>query len=140
MLEELGNSVVAERAPLPPFTTPEAVTILEGFNASLKEIGASVLLAQFLFVTAEVGAEDEVKIICPNAYTEASVRGQREKLIDFFKAKSGRPLRVTTEIREDDSLPKPERQLSRQETFQKLTEEYPLLGALKDRLRMQLDF
>ena len=98
------------------------------------------MLAQFIYVTAEVGAEDEVKIVCPNAYTEASVRGQREKLIDFFKAKSGRPLRVTTLIREDDSLPKPERQLSRQETFQKLTEDYPLLGALKDRLRMQLDF
>ncbi len=140
MLEELEKTVVAEAPPLPPFTSTEAVAVLASFNAHLKETGASVLLAQFIFVTAEMGAEDEVKIICPNAYVEASVRGQRDKLLDFFKEKSGRALRVTTEIREDESLPKPERQLSRQETFQKWTEEYPLLGALKDRLRLQLDF
>ena len=140
MLDELQKTVVAEAPPLPPFTTTEARAVLEEYNQTLREMGASVLLAQFAFVTAEMGAEDEVKIICPNAYTEASVRGQRDKLLDFFKAKSGRSLRVTTEIREDESLPKPERQLSRQETFQKWAEEYPLLGALKDRLRLQLDF
>jgi hypothetical protein len=90
---------------------------------------------------AECVAEDEARIISPTSITDSYAQNLRNELTEFFSAEAGRTIRVTTELREDESLKSAQPQvLSRQEMYEAMVRKNPLLAQLKDGLNLQLDY
>ena len=131
--ENQGKNFVLEEAAVLP--------VFEAFKEQLRNESKSFLLSLFSVLKIELLGNDEIKLIAPNEMSEATIKEQRNQLIDYFSEKLGSKIRITTEVRPDPELEKQlPKVLSKQEIFEKMALKNPALKQLKDTLNLQIDF
>ncbi len=119
----------------------DAERIFGAYREKMQAEGRSVISAQLGMMSIECMGPDEVRFISPNEMTDSYAQNLRNELIDFFTRESGRHVRVTTEIRRDDSFEAAQpKMLSKQEIFAEMAGRNPLVAQLKDALNLQIDF
>lgn len=123
--------------------TQEAVDALfEQYKAKMKAENKSMLYAQFCSMSPELHPPDEIKIITPSELGDEYANGQRNQLIDFFRAHTGVMVRVTTELRLNEEVQEQERVkvLSKSEMYEAMMQKNPNLKDLADGLNLQLEY
>lgn len=102
----------------------------------------SMLHAQLLQMSIEIYPPDEVRIICPTDLTDTYARDQRNTILDYYREHTGIMVRVTTEVRKNESVEAEQQNvvLSKQEMFDALVQKNPELGKLKDALNLQIEY
>ena len=115
--------------------------VYEQYKQKLQAENKSVYHAQFSSMKAEMTGIDEVRIIAPNELTEEYAKEQRNELIDYFRANTGIMVRITTEIRKDESMESVQPVvLSRNEIFEIMAQKNPTLRTLKEGLNLQIEY
>ncbi len=136
---ETGAQVLEDR-PVVPLTNEDLRTHLETFRQQLREGNEHTLFAQFSQVVVQKIGESEAEIVCPTDMAEMYVKNTRDRLITFFQQYYGRVIRILTRVEIDESLPKPQKQLSKQEIYEELVKENPLLHTLRNALGLQIEY
>lgn len=136
---ETGAKILEDR-PIEPVTEDGLKEHLEAFRQQLREGNEHTLFAQFSQVAIQKAGDSEAEIICPTEMAEVYVKNTRDRLIDFFQQKHGCLIRILTRVEVDESLPKPQKQLSKQEIYEELVKENPLLQTLRNTLGLQIEY
>jgi DNA polymerase-3 subunit gamma/tau len=123
--------------PLDPDTMND---VFEQFREQLRANNEHTLFAQFSQLQIRKAGDSEVEISCPTEMAEVYVKNTRDRLLDFFQKHFGRVIRILTRVEVDESLPKPPKQLSKQEMYEELVKENPLLQTLRNTLGLQIDY
>lgn len=140
-LEDMLASVEARKEEAKALCQEDLERMFEAFRAKAQQDNRGVVHAQLLMMRAECAAEDEARIVSPTAMTDSYAQNLRNELTEFFSAEADHTIRVTTELREDESLKNAQPQvLSRQEMYEAMVRKNPLLAQLKDGLNLQLDY
>ncbi len=119
-----------------------ALSLFELYKQKLAAANKNVIHAQFSLMQLEVIPPDEIRIISPSELTDTYARDQKSQMIDFFSAETNSRVRITTEIREDESVKAAQNTvvLSRSETFDAMVQKNPALAKLKDSLGMTIEY
>ena len=123
--------------------TPQIVEeVFDKYKQKLQAENKSAFHAQFSTMKAEMQTVDEIRIIAPNDFTEEYAKKERNVLIDFFSEHTGVLVRITTEVRIDESQNNSpvEKVLSRNEMYDAMAAQNPELARLKDALNLQIDY
>ncbi len=136
---ETAAKVVEDR-PIVPVTEADLQDHMEAFCQQLRAGNEHTLLAQFSQVAIRKAGDSEAEFICPTEMAEVYVKNTRDRLIDFFQQKYGRLIRILTRVEVDESLPKPQKQLSKQEIYEELVKENPVLQTLRNTLGLQIEY
>lgn len=126
--------------PIAPVQEEDLKTHLEEFREKLRDGNEHTLFAQFSQVAIKKAGDSEAEIICPTEMAEVYIKNTRDRLLDFFQQKYGRIIRVLTRVVVDESLPKPTKQLSKQEIYEELVKENPVLQTLRNTLGLQIEY
>lgn len=122
-------------------TQEQAVDFFNQYRQELQRAEKNVLYAQCTMMQVEVHGDDEVRIVSPAELTNTYALEQRLMLIEYFSGKAGLNIRVTTEVRIDESRMEPENKaLSRNEIFDLMVSKNPALGHLRDALNLQIEY
>ncbi|HRE52138.1 MAG TPA: DNA polymerase III subunit gamma/tau [Flavitalea sp.] len=86
--------------------------------------------------------EQQFEVIANNNLEQRFIEQEKRMLSEYLQAFfCNQALHFTVRITENPSLPDPgERPLSRKEQFQQMSEQYPLVKELKDKLHLELDY
>ena len=116
--------------------------VYEQYKDKLRSENKSVLVSQFSVIKAEVAGPDEVRLVAPTELTEEYAKEQRNLLIDHFRKHISARIRVTTEVRRNESADQEQQPvvLSKTEVFEAMASENPNLQKLKDALNLQIDY
>lgn len=116
--------------------------IFEQYKKRIQAENKSMLYAQFCAMNPEFCAPDEIRIVTPSELADEYALGQRNQLIDFYRANTGVMVRVTTELRIDKTMEAREqvKVLSKGEMYEAMVKKNPLLGQLKDALNLQIEY
>ncbi len=141
-LDEAIQEATAALAAGPRVIDPaKAIEAFEAYKHELHKAQKGVLVSQFAMMKIEVLPPDEVHIVSPHELTDQYAREQRNTLIDFFCKALGMTVRITNEIREDESfLPVENKVLSRSEIYDVMVANNPNLGRLRDGLGLQIEY
>jgi DNA polymerase-3 subunit gamma/tau len=141
-LDEAISEATAALASGPRVIDPiKAAETFEAYKQELHKADKGVLMSQFAMMKIEVLPPDEVRIISPHLLTDTYAKEQRNTLIDFFCKTLGMTVRITNEIREDESfLPEENKVLSRSEIFDVMVATNPNLARLRDGLGLQIEY
>lgn len=123
--------------------TQELVTkVYEQYKQKLQAENKSVYYAQFSAMKPEVASADEIRLVAPNDLVEEYAKEQRDMLIDYFRSNTGIMVRVTTEVRKDESQSQGNQPvvLSKSEVFDLMASQNPNILALRDALNLQVDY
>lgn len=117
-------------------------SLYDTYKANVNAEGKSMLHAQLSVMQLEVHLPDEIRLITPSELSDTYAREQRNDLIDYFRAHTGIMVRVTTEVRIDESvlLSESSTVLSKQEVYEAMVQKNPMLAKFKDDLSLQIDF
>lgn len=126
--------------PVEPVQEEDLKAYLEQFKERLREANEHTLFAQFSQVAIKKAGDSEAEIICPTEMAEVYIKNTRDRLLDFFQQKYGRIIRVLTRVVVDESQPKPTKQLSKQEIYEELVKENPVLQTLRNTLGLQIEY
>ena len=116
--------------------------VFDAYKLQMHQAGQSVNHAQFSAMRVELLPPDEIRIIAPSEFTENYAKAERNLLIDFYKAKAGMNIRITTtvvieESKDNHSQSKP---MSRNEIFEDMAMQNPNLLRLKEALNLQIEY
>ncbi len=136
---ETGAQVVEDR-PVVPLTDEDLRMHLDTFRQQLREGKEHTLLAQFSQVVIRKTGDSEAEITCPTEMAEVYIKNTRDRLIDFFQQHYGRVIRIMTRVEVDESMPRPQKQLSKQEIYEELVKENPVLHTLRNALGLQIEY
>ncbi|MBS1739734.1 MAG: DNA polymerase III subunit gamma/tau [Bacteroidetes bacterium] len=137
-LEKSSQLKVEEKKTL---TIEMAVEAFEIYKRQLKEDGKTMLFAQFSSMSVELASDDEIRIVAPSDLSEEYAKEQRNQLIDFFREKTGVLVRVTTEVRIDESnIQNQPTVLSKSDLLQVMMEHNPALASLKEKLNLNIEY
>jgi DNA polymerase-3 subunit gamma/tau len=144
-LDMLDAEVLEAKASTEPkkeLTPQLVIEVFDKYKQKLQAENKSAFHAQFSTMKAEMQAVDEIRIIAPNDFTEEYAKKERNVLIDFFSEYTGVLVRITTEVRIDESQNNNpvEKVLSRNEMYEAMVNQNPELGRLKDALNLQIDY
>jgi len=144
-LDMLDAEVLEAKASTEPkkeLTPQLVIEVFDKYKQKLQAENKSAFHAQFSTMKAEMQAVDEIRIIAPNDFTEEYAKKERNVLIDFFSEHTGVLVRITTEVRIDESQNNNpvEKVLSRNEMYEAMVNQNPELGRLKDALNLQIDY
>jgi len=115
--------------------------VYQQFKQRLQAENRSVHFAQFSAMKAELGSNDEIKIVASHELTEEYAKEQRNQLLEFFRAHTGIMVRVTTEVRKDEGEQAPQQTvLSKTEVFELMCRSNPNLRLLKESLNLQIEY
>jgi DNA polymerase III subunit gamma/tau len=89
-----------------------------------------------------ITARDAFEIVCSNNLEQKFIEQEKRNLSDSLqKTFAIRTLSFTINVHENNDAGEPaERPLNKREQFLRITEQYPLVKELKDRLRLELDY
>lgn len=139
--QEIKTSIQKEGANNFVLEEAMALSVIDAYKEKLQAEKQSFVFNTFSVLKFEIPEPDELKIIAPNEMSEATVKEQRNQLIDFFSKELGNKIRITTEVRIDPELEKQlPKILSKQEIYEKMVAKNPALKLLKDTLNLQIDF
>jgi DNA polymerase-3 subunit gamma/tau len=140
-LDNMMATVETKKAEVKALTQEEVERIFLDFRDRAQKDSRGVIHAQLLIMHAECAADDEVRIVSPTAITDSYAQNLRNELIEFFSNQAGCSVRITTELREDESIKSSQPQvLSTKEMFEAMARKNPLLTQLRDGLNLQLDY
>ncbi len=119
-----------------------ALSLFELYKQKLAAANKNVIHAQFSLMQVEVFPPDEIRIISPSELTDTYAREQKSQLIDFYSTETNSRVRITTEIREDESVKAAQNTvvLSKSEIFDAMVQKNPALAKLKDSLGMTIEY
>ncbi|MBS1783017.1 MAG: DNA polymerase III subunit gamma/tau [Bacteroidetes bacterium] len=113
----------------------------EIYKRQLKEEGKTMYYAQFSSMSVELVSEDEIRLVAPSDLSEEYAKEQRNQLIDFFREKTGVLVRVTTEVRLDETnIQAQPKVLSKSDLLQEMMDENPALASLKEQLNLNIEY
>jgi DNA polymerase III subunit gamma/tau len=123
-------------------TEQSAMAVFEQYKQSLREADKSVLYSQFSMMKVEVLLPDEVRLIAPGVLTETYAKEQRNALIDFYMEQAQMKVRVTTEIRVDQSQANHQENkvLSKSEMYEVMAAQNPNLARLKEGAGLSIEY
>jgi len=110
------------------------------FRELLKTRNQAIIVAQFAMMQVEFHEPDEIQFIAPTEMAFACVQQHRNELIEFFRQKTGQPIRVLAKLFEQPGMEPQTTTLSRQELYDKMAAENPNLARLKEGMNLHLDF
>jgi DNA polymerase III subunit gamma/tau len=142
MLDAEVKEAKASTEPKKELTPQIVVEVFDKYKQKLQAENKSAFHAQFSTMKAEMQTVDEIRIIAPNDFTEEYAKKERNVLIDFFSEHTGVLVRITTEVRIDESQNNSpvEKVLSRNEMYDAMAAQNPELARLKDALNLQIDY
>lgn len=135
-LEQIGSNQVKAKE----LTQDSVNQLFNAFREKMRAEERSALHAQMLSMQVECAAPDEVRIISPSQMADSYAQTTRNELLEYFSKEAGGPIRVTTELRLDESLQPATQVLSKQEIYEQMAAKNPLLTQLRDGLNMQIDY
>ena len=134
-----GNSGQEQiNAPLKP---EELRQVWNEYVQKLKE-GRNPAAQPFELAALEIKDENSFEVITANNIEQKFIEQERNSLFAYLQQQlRNKSLQFTVIVRGNpEQQPKIEIPLSSREQFQKLSEQYPLVKELKDRLKLELDY
>jgi DNA polymerase-3 subunit gamma/tau len=124
-----------------PLKPEELRQVWDEYVQKLKE-GRNPAAQPFELALLEIKDENSFEVITANNIEQKFIEQERNYLFAFLQQQlRNRSLQFTVIVRgNSEQQPKIEVPLSSREQFQKLTEQYPLVKDLKDRLKLELDY
>lgn len=140
-LDSMLASVEAKKEDAKALCQEDAERMFASFRDKAQQDSRGVIYAQLLMMQVECVADDEVRIVSPTAMTDSYAQNLRNEFIEYFSNQAGRNVRITTELREDESMKAAQPTvLSTKEMYEAMAAKNPLLAQLKDGLNLQLDY
>lgn len=135
------EKVTAKKEVAKALCQEDAERMFAAFRERAQQDARSVIYAQLLSMQVECVADDEVRIISPTQMADSYAQNLRNELIEHFTKEAGRNVRITTELREDESVKSAQPQvLSKQEMYEAMAAKNPLIAQLREGLNLQLDY
>jgi DNA polymerase-3 subunit gamma/tau len=124
-----------------PLKPEELRQVWDEYVQKLKE-GRNPAAQPFELALLEIKDENSFEVITSNNIEQKFIEQERNHLFAFLQQQlRNRSLQFTVIVRGNlEQQPKIEIPLSSREQFQKMTEQYPLVKDLKDRLKLELDY
>lgn len=140
--EAVNNAHIQEEENTRELTADWIKPFFEEFKEGARSAGKHILHAQLSMMLLEVYPPDEIRIISVSPLNNNYALEQRHDMIDFFRKKTGKMVRVKVELREDESAITNEQPtvLSKQEVFDVMAQKNPALRKLKDDLNLQIEW
>lgn len=142
-IDEAVKNTVAAQQEVKELTEEAVFNLFEEYKQGIQAANKSMLYAQLSVMKTEVHLPDEIRIITPTPFTDSYAKDQRNTLIDFFRERTGIMVRVTTEMREDESMMAEQEEnkvLSKPEILEAMIAKNPDLGLLRDALGLQIEY
>ncbi len=140
-IDELLDEDSQESEELRALCQEDADRLFASFREKAKDEGREVIQVQMMMMKVECAADDEVRLVSPTAITDSYAQNLRNELIEYFSNAMSRRVRVTTELREDESAKNAMPLVkSKQEVFDDMVQKNPQIGYLREGLGLQLDF
>lgn len=141
-IDDVVNNAVQQEASDMELTQGIVTQLFEEYKQGVLESNKMMLHAQLLLMTPEYHAPNEVRIINPTDLTETYALEQRNDILEYYRAKTGVMVRVTTEVHLDESVQQEQtgKVLSKQEVFDEMVKKNPALGKLRDSLGLQIEY
>ncbi len=116
--------------------------LFEKYKQQLQAAGKNVIYSQFSMMRIEVLPPDEIRLISPSDLTDTYAKEQRTLLLDFYREETKIMVRITTEVKEDESVIASQNTvvLSKSEMFDVMAQKNPSLGRLKDALNLSIEY
>jgi len=125
----------------PVLTAEEVHAMYDAYMQKMRELNRSVPVAQLSLITPEFIAPDEVRLIAKTYMAESWSQTVRNDMLDFFRARTRVVVRMTSVVREDESMKESEPAvLSKTDVYELLAQKNPLLQQLKDGLNLQIEY
>lgn len=119
----------------------EVDTTYEAYRLRARQENKGVVLAQLALITPKCIPPDEVRLIAKTQMAESWSQSVRNDLLDFFRARTKIIVRITSEVKEDETLEAGRPAvLSKNDVFELLAKKNPLLSKLKDGLNLQIEY
>jgi DNA polymerase-3 subunit gamma/tau len=125
-----------------PVTMEELKAVWEAFINILAEKKNHSAVTNFRMATLQVISDNNVEIITESNIQQKFIENERAALIDHLQGHfcNKQLVYTLTLIEKEQEMVTTERPLNTKEQYQKLTEEYPLVKELRDRLKLELDY
>lgn len=136
-----GNGASSNGNTWHPLKEEELQKAWNDYIQKLREAKSSAVQS-FELAILRVKDENSFEAITANNIEQKFVEQERNKLFSFLQEQLHNRLLQFTVIVEDkpDARPKIEAPLSSKDQFQKMSEQYPLVKELKERLKLDLDY
>jgi len=107
----------------------------------MRELNRSVPVAQLSLITPVFIAPDEVRLVAKTHMAESWSQTVRNDMLDFFRARTKVVVRMTSEVKEDESYNEAQPAvLSKTDVYELLVQKNPNLQLLKDGLNLQIEY
>lgn len=124
-----------------PLNPGELKKVWDEYVQKLKE-GRNPAAQPFELALLEIKDENSFEVVTANNIEQKFIEQERNHLFAYLQQQlRNKSLQFTVIVRGNpEQQPKIEIPLSSREQFQKMTEQYPLVKELKDRLKLELDY
>lgn len=141
-IDEALNTAATQQQEKKELTVEMVNEIFENFKKEKSAEGKMMLFAQLSEITVEMVSVDQVMLISPSDLTDTYAREHRNEILEYYREKTGIPVRVTTDIRIDEHVVERQQHkvLSKQDIYQEMVRKNPNLEKLRDALGLQLDY
>lgn len=141
-IDEALNTAATQQQEKKELTVEMVNDIFENFKKEKSAEGKMMLFAQLSEITVEMVSVDQVMLISPSDLTDTYAREHRNEILEYYREKTGIPVRVTTDIRIDEHVVERQQHkvLSKQDIYQEMVSKNPNLEKLRDALGLQLDY
>jgi hypothetical protein len=143
-MADLDNMLAVEAQPKKAVTDlcqEDAERMFATYRDRVQSEGKSVIYGQLIQMKVECAAADEIRLVSHSEITDSYAQSLRNDLIESFSAEAGRPVRVTSEFREDPNAAQDiPVVLSKQEMYEAMARKNPMIAQLKDGLNLQIDY
>ncbi len=137
-LDEDDNDQEQEAAVL---TAEEVKAMFDGYMEQMRLLNRSVPVAQLSLIKPKFIEPDEIRLIASTHMAESWSQTVRNDMLDFFRARTRVVVRMTSEVREDESLKNAQPAvLSKNDTYELMAQKNPLLKQLRDGLNLQIEY
>ena len=143
LLDDMDDMLDKIETRTTPLTLDECNELFEEYKKYLLSESKGTVHAQFMQMKLEFYPPDEIKIVSPVQLADMYAKESRSALLDYYRDKTKILVRITTELREDDTAKAEQRKntvLSKQEMYEAMAMKNPYVARLKESLNMQIEY
>ena len=139
--DKFANKSPGDGQAIIPLTQEKLQEAWKTFTDQLKE-KKNPAAQSFEMATLEIVDEGRFEVVTNNNLEQRFIEQEKRQLCEYLQQLfRNKTLTLAIKIKENPDTFKPdEKHLSKRDQYQKITEQYPMVKELKDRLRMELDY
>ncbi|HLY71403.1 MAG TPA: DNA polymerase III subunit gamma/tau [Puia sp.] len=141
MREQIANRRQQVNEECNPLEEKKLQELWQQYTAQLVQIKSSAVKS-FELATRLIIDENNFEVIANNSLEQKFIEQEKRGLCEFLqKGFNNKKLSFVVSIQENNSAAAPHPQtFSKRDQYLKIVEQYPLVGELKDRLKLELDY